>query len=164
MDYSNYNESDIRNYRFYNASPVEFDSTKTVKELVDYVYMHNSEKRIFPMDSVTVFQMRSPKSPYGWLTTDLSRTCRKEIQNPHWLCFAYYVPQLFYFVEGGCGHYTKRLGNHPVFAHPVDVHVHLDDEKLSTDEIIVNGQENIKKVLQLAVPNHHFKVYEIVPL
>ncbi|MCD8006147.1 MAG: hypothetical protein LUF29_04120 [Oscillospiraceae bacterium] len=161
----------IRQYSFeYNNQTVEFDDSRSVRELVKYAFDESGYYEPFGMEIVTIFQPQHPAGSYGWFTTDLNKSCAEEIVVRDRLCFAYYMPNVFYFAEGGWGHHMPHLGNHPDIPNPVMLRIELDGER---NTVVINGElsprlvfekligagyvdEDIEKikVLKIAYPNH----------
>ena len=104
----------IQTYHFFGEHSLEFEDSKTVKELIEYAFEKFDYYEPFGMDSVTVFQCHHPDSNYGWFTTNTKRRCVDEIVNRNELCFGYTIPGILYYAEGGWGHHMEQLGNHPV--------------------------------------------------
>ena len=77
-----------RMFKFNLQEPLFFDDTKSIKELIHYAFNE--------------FEPQSRTST-GWFTTDTSRLCVDEIEDAKILCFAYHMPNVFYFAEGGWG-------------------------------------------------------------
>ena len=63
----------IKTYKFFGESPLEFEDSKTVKELVEYAFDKFNYYEPFGMDTVTIFQCHHPKSNKGWFTTDTKK-------------------------------------------------------------------------------------------
>ena len=97
------------------------------------------------MDIVTIFQGHHSQSNKGWFTTDTSRSCAEEIENCEELFFAYYVPNMFYFAEGGFGHHMKTLGNPPRLDDPVSLSLIFDDFK---NTVVINGNYCFNDILE----------------
>lgn len=89
---------ELQTYHFFRENPLEFDDSKTVKELVQYAFDQFDYYEPLGMDIVTVYQAR-----YAHFTQDTSKKCIDEIKDPNMLCFAYFMPGVFYFAEGGWG-------------------------------------------------------------
>ncbi|MCQ2467927.1 MAG: hypothetical protein MJ166_10450 [Clostridia bacterium] len=117
----------IQTYQFLGEPSIEFDDSKTVKELIEYAFNELDYYEPFGIDSVTIFQCHHPQSNYGWFTIDTKKSCVDEIVNRDELCFGYYIPGILYYVEGGWGHHMDGLGNHPVFEKPVSLKLEFDD-------------------------------------
>lgn len=87
----------IQTYKFFGEnSSLEFDDSKTVKELLQYAFERFDYYEPFGMDTVTIYQ-----SGHAHFTLDTSRKCYEEIKDPKGLCFAYYIPGFLYYAEGG---------------------------------------------------------------
>ena len=128
----------IRTYRFFPGETVEFDDSKTVRELIQFAFDQLGYEEPAGMELVTVFQTVYAGSSFGWFTQDTSRICAEEIENPTQLCFAYHLPDAFYFAEGGWGHHMIRLGNHPNISNPVACTLRL--EGFGENTVIINGK------------------------
>lgn len=125
-----------KTYVFFGSGDIEFDDSRSVKELIEYAFDQFDYYEPMGMDIVTVFQCHHPKTNVGWFTTDVNRSCAEEIVNPRELCFAYYLPGVFYFAEGGWGHHMINLGNHPEIPNPVSIHLRLED---FDENVVING-------------------------
>ena len=115
------------------------------------------------MEIVTVFQAHHSKTNTGWFTTHTDHICSKEIENPDELCFAYYLPDYFYFAEGGWGHHMIELGNHPRIPNPISIRLIFID---FNNTVVINGNctfENIvgflKKTEYLSDDCHYLQVH-----
>lgn len=126
----------MQKYNFFGEEPIEFDDEKSVKDLIQYAFDQFDYYEPAGMEIVTLFQPHSPLSHMGWFTTDTNRKCSDEILNRDYLCFAYYMPNVFYFAEGGWGHHMKELGNHPDIPDPIQLRLHLEDH---FHRVIING-------------------------
>lgn len=126
----------IQTYNFYGEGSLEFDDSRSVKELIEYAFDAFDYYEPMGMNIVTLFQPLHPNSDFGWFTTDTTLRCADEIQNRDFLCFAYHLPNVFYFAEGGWGHHMCSLGNRPPI--PNEVHLHLGFEDFK-NTIVING-------------------------
>lgn len=137
----------VRTYTFFDrdavGESVEFDDSGTVRKLVGHAFEELGYYEPFGMDTVTVYQGRFP---YAHFTLDTERTCREEIQDPGHLCFAYHVPGLLYYAEGGWGHHMHELPNHPAFRQPVSLK--LKFEKFD-HTVVFEGTRSFREVLDL---------------
>lgn len=136
----------IKTYKFFGESPLEFEDSKTVKELVEYAFEQFDYYEPFGMDSVTVFQCHYPRSNYGWFTRDTAKRCVDEVYNNDELCFAYHIPGLLYYAEGGWGHHMDELGNHPVFEKPVSLKLKFED---FNNTVVFEGTHSFREILNL---------------
>lgn len=100
------------------------------------------------MEIVTLFQCHHPKTDTGWITTDVDLCCAEEIVNPAELCFAYHMPNVFYFAEGGWGHHMRELGNRPQIPDGVSVHIRFED---FDHTMIFNGQYRFIDIIDMFV-------------
>ena len=127
---------------------LRFDDSKTVKELVQYAFDQFDYYEPAGMEIVTLFQCHHSKSNNGWFIRDTNRICAEEIEDGSGLCFAYHMPDVFYFAEGGWGNHMINLGNHPVIPNPVSLNLHFEDFK---NTVVINGKycfNDIIKFLQ----------------
>lgn len=137
----------IQTYKFFEEnSPLEFDDSKTVKELLQYAFEQFDYYEPFGIDSVTVFQCHHPKSNNGWFTIDTKRRCVDEIVNRDELCFGYHIPGILYYAEGGWGHHMEKLGNHPVFENPVSLKLKFED---FNHTVVFEGTHSFREILNL---------------
>lgn len=128
----------IRNYTFEGEKTgIQFDDSKTVRELILCAFEQYGYDEPAGMDIVTLFQSHHSDSYNGWFTRDTSRICAEEIENPDGLCFAYQMPGVFYFAEGGWGHHMEELGNHPLIPDPVSIRLRFDD---FDNTVVINGK------------------------
>lgn len=134
----------IKKYSFFDGGDVEFEDTKSVKELIEYAFDTFNYYEPLGMDIVTIFQAHNSKSTEGWFTTDISRSCAEEIENRDELCFAYYLPNTFYFAEGGWGHHMRSLGNHPVIDNPVSLHLRFEG---FNNTVVINGKYSFNDII-----------------
>lgn len=123
-------------YTFFNDGTIVFDDTRSVKELIAHAFEMFDYYEPFGMDIVTLFQCHHPNTSTGWFTTDVNMSCADEIKNPGELCFAYHLPDVFYFAEGGWGHHMKKLGNHPIIPNAVELKLRFED---FNNTVMMNG-------------------------
>jgi hypothetical protein len=126
----------IQTYSFFDCGTIEFDDTRSVKELLEYALEAFEYYEPFGTDAVALFQGHHSKSNCGWFTTDVSRRCADEIEEPQQLYFACHLPEVFYYAEGGWGHHMKELGNHPRIPNAVSVSLQFDD---FDNTVVLNG-------------------------
>lgn len=132
-----------RMFKFEGQEPLFFDDTKSVKELIQYAFNEFDYYEPAGMEIVTLFQPQSRTST-GWFTTDTSRLCVDEIEDAEILCFAYHMPNVFYFAEGGWGHHMLHLGNHPQIDNPVLLHLRFDD---FDNSVVINGKYTFENII-----------------
>lgn len=135
-----------KEYCFFAGGRVEFDDSKSVRELIQYVFNKLDYYEPLGMDIVTVFQCHHARTNNGWFTTDTGKSCSEEIENRNELCFAYYMPDVFYFAEGGWGHHMKELGNHPIIPNSVELNLRFKDFK---NTVVVNGNYCFMDIIKL---------------
>lgn len=138
----------LQKYTFFDGGTVEFDDARTVKELLAYAFYRFGYYEPFGMDVVTLFQGHHPDTYCGWFTTDVNRKCVDEIKNPDELCFAYYMPDVFYFAEGGWGHHMPTLGNHPMIPDAVALNIRFED---FDHNVVINGNYSFRDVIDMLV-------------
>lgn len=132
----------IQTYKFSGEnSSLEFDDSKTVKELIQYAFEQFDYYEPFGMDTVTIYQ-----SGHAHFTLDTSRKSYEEIKDPKGLCFAYYIPGFLYYAEGGWGHHMPELSNHPVFNNPVALKIRFED---FNHTVVFEGSHSFREVLKL---------------
>lgn len=134
----------IQRYTFEGEGQIEFDDTKSVKELIEFAFDQFDYVEPFGMEIVTVFQCQHSKSNTGWFTLDTSKKCSEEIENRDELCFAYHMPGVFYFAEGGWGHHMTELGNHPIVENPVALIIKFDNFK---NTVVINGNYSFRNII-----------------
>ena len=132
-----------RAFKFDGEEALFFDDTKSVKELIRYAFNEFDYYEPAGMDVVTLFQPQS-RTNTGWFTTDTSCLCVDEIEDAENLCFAYHMPNVFYFAEGGWGHHMLHLGNHPQIDNPVVLHLRFDDFNHS---VVINGKYTFETII-----------------
>ena len=135
----------IQKYKFEGENDfIEFDDSKSVKELINYAFDKFDYFEPAGIEIVTLFQCHHPNSSTGWFTTDTSKKCSEEIINREGLCFAYYMPNVFYFAEGGWGHHMNGLGNHPDIPNAVKLIIRFDDFR---NTIVINGAYSFNDII-----------------
>ena len=134
----------IQKYTFSGSEEIMFDDEKSVRELVQCAFDRFDYYEPAGMELVTVFQYHHPATNTGWFTTDTARACKDEIVNPNELCFAYSLPGVFYFAEGGWGHHMPELGNHPEIPDPVAISLRFED---FDNTVVINGNYCFHDVL-----------------
>ena len=132
-----------RTFTFSGEGPLSFDNTKSVKELIQYAFDVFGYEEPAGMEIVTLFQPGA-RTYTGWFTTDTARSCAEEIECAEDLCFAYHMPDVFYFAEGGWGHHMPHLGNHPQIEQPVLLHLRFEDFNHS---VVINGKYSFDDVI-----------------
>ena len=133
-----------KQYHFFGEDPIWFDDDKTFRELIVYAFDCFEYYEPCGMNIVTVFQCHHPKSNTGWFTTDVSKKCSEEIVNPDELCFAYNLPNVFYYAEGGWGHHMPELGNYPIVPDPVCLKFRFED---FDNSVVINGNYCMRDVI-----------------
>ena len=131
-------------YTFVDGT-IEFENTRSVKELLAYAFEVFGYYEPMGMNIVTLFQAHHSKTNTGWFTTDVELSCAEEIENPDELCFAYYLPNVFFFAEGGWGHHMVELGNHPEIPDAVSIDIRFDDFH---NTLVINGQYSFKDIIR----------------
>lgn len=134
----------LRKYRFSDGT-VEFDDSKNVRALLAYAFDAFGYYEPIGMQYVTLFQCHHSRSDEGWFTTDVDRSCAEEIENRDELCYAYHMPGVFYFAEGGWGHHMVRLGNHPELPDPVSLSLKFEDFE---NEVVISGRYCLRDVVR----------------
>ncbi|MBR5095459.1 MAG: hypothetical protein IK095_10205 [Oscillospiraceae bacterium] len=135
----------IRKYTFFDGGTLSFDDEKSVAELIRYAFDCFGYYEPAGMEIVTLFQAYHPQTSTGWFTTDTSRKCSEEILNPDILCFAYYLPGIFYFAEGGWGHHMLELGNHPDIPDPVSLPIKIEGK---FEDVVINGNYSFRDIIR----------------
>lgn len=136
----------IKEYSFFDGGTIEFDDSKSVRELISFAFEVFGYYEPLGMEIVTIFQCHHSRTSTGWFTTDIDRSCFDEIENCNELCFAYHMPGVFYFAEGGWGHHMKELGNHPVISDPIDLNLRFEHFK---NTVVINGNYHFSDIIQL---------------
>lgn len=131
-------------YTFFDDGTIEFDDAKSVKELIAYAFNTFDYYEPMGMEIVTLFQAHHPDTNSGWFTTDITLSCAEEIRNCDELCFAYYLPNVFYFAEGGWGHHMPKLGNHPEIPNAVSLTIQFED---FNNTVVINGQYSFNDII-----------------
>ena len=131
-----------RTFNFCGEKPIFFDDAKTVRELIQHAFNEFGYYEPAGMEVVTLFQPQS-RTLNGWFTTDTSRLCADEIEGTENLCFAYQMPNAFYFAEGGWGHHMLHLGNQPQIDDPVLLHLRFDD---FDNSVVINGKYTFEAI------------------
>lgn len=126
----------LKKYTFSGDGTIEFEDSKSVSELIRFAFDEFGYYEPAGMELVSLFQVSYPGERCGWFTTDTKKSCFEEIKNPDDLCFAYYLPGVFYFAEGGWGHHMIELGNHPVIPEPVSIKIRFEDFE---NTVVING-------------------------
>ena len=135
----------IQKYTFHDGGTLEFDDSKSVKELIAYAFDTFGYYEPMGMDIVTLFQAYHPSSTTGWFTTDTTMRCADEIQDRDCLCFAYHLPNVFYFAEGGWGHHMRELGNRPPIPNEVRLCLRVEEKE---NTIVINGNYTFMDIVR----------------
>ena len=136
----------IQKFTFFDGGTIEFEDTKSVKELIEYAFDVFDYYEPLGMEKVTLFQAHHPKTSTGWFTTDVDLKCVDEIKNMRELCFAYYMPGVFYYAEGGWGHHMSELGNHPNIPNAVRLRLRFED---FDNTIVINGSYSFGDIITI---------------
>ena len=136
----------LQKYTFSGDRTIVFDDTKSVKALIAYAFEMFDYYEPLGMEIVTVFQYHHPNTNTGWFTTDITKSCAEEIKRPDTLCFAYHMPNTFYFAEGGWGHHMPGLGNRPPIDNEVSLKLRFDDFR---NTVIINGKYTFRDIINL---------------
>ena len=136
----------IQKYTFFDGGTIEFEDSRSVKDLISYAFDIFDYYEPLGMEFVTIFQGHHPATDTGWFTTDVNRSCAEEIRYPEDLFFAYHMPGVFYFAEGGWGHHMCALGNHPEIEDPVSLHIRFED---FNHTVVVNGSYRVCDILDM---------------
>ena len=131
----------IQIYKFFGENSFEFEDSKTVRELIQYAFELFGYYEPFGMNTVTIYQ-----SNYAHFTLDTSRKCHEEIKDLNGLCFAYHIPGLLYYAEGGWGHHMSELPNHPEFSLPVSLKLKFEN---FDHTVVFEGRRSFREVLKL---------------
>lgn len=142
----------IRSYSFFDGGTLEFEDSKTVKELIQYAFERFGYYEPAGMEIVTLFQCHHSQSYTGWFTTDTNRICAEEIENRDELCFGYQMPDVFYFAEGGWGHHMVKLGNHPIIPDPVALKIRFED---FDNTVVINGKYCFSDIIKYLKDSHY---------
>ena len=137
----------VREYTFFadGQRTLAFDDSKTIRELIEYAFDEFEYYEPAGMELVTLFQCHHSQSDTGWFTTDTTRICSEEIENRDELCFAYQMPGVFYFAEGGWGHHMTGLGNHPLIPDPVALKIRFED---FDNTVVINGKYSFSDIIR----------------
>lgn len=137
-------------YSFFGGGTLEFDDTKSVRELIECAFDTFGYEEPMGMEIVTLFQGHHPDTGTGWFTTDVSLCCADEIRTPDELFFAYHLPGVFYFAEGGWGHHMPELGNRPPIPNEVSLTLRFDG---SRHTIVINGTYTFMDIVRVLKQN-----------
>lgn len=135
----------MRQYTFFDGGAVEFDEKKSVRELIEYAFDSFDYYEPLGIDAVTVFQPNCSKTSTGWFTTDVTLSCEEEIGDSSNLCFAYHIPNVFYFAEGGWDSHMLDLGNHPKIDNAIDIDIRLDGKE---NTVVINGSYSFNDIVK----------------
>ena len=142
----------IKKYTFFGSGTIEFEDSKSVKELIQYAFDAFDYYEPAGMEVVTIFQCHHSKTNVGWFTTDTDRSCADEIENADELCFAYYLLNTFYYAEGGWGHHMIELGNHPYIPNPVALKIRFED---FDNTVVINGNYCFNDVISYLIKTEY---------
>lgn len=141
-------------YTFCTGSTLEFDDSKSVKELIEYALDIFGYYEPMGMDILTIFQAHHPDTNTDWFTTDVTLRCVDEIRNRDWLCFAYHLPDVFFFAEGGWGHHMPELGNRPRIPNEVSLKLRFKD---FDNTIVINGNYTFMDIVRVLRQREYIK-------
>lgn len=129
-------------YLFLNEKPIEFDSSRTIKELMEYAFEQFDYYEPFGIEAVTVYQY----DPRHQFIVDTSQKCEDVLADGSRLCFAYYIPEVLYYAEGGWGHHMHELVNHPVLEMPVSLKLKFEE---FDHTVVFSGAHSFREILNL---------------
>ena len=139
-------------YTFFDGGDIEFDDSRSVRELIEYAFDRFGFYEPMGMDVLTLFQSHYPNTHNGWFTTNVNLKCSDEILNRENLFFGYHIPNVFYLVEGGWGHHTKDLGNRPEIPNEVRINLRTKDFDGS---VVINGAYTLYDVVCFLKENEY---------
>lgn len=132
----------IHKYLFFNEKTIEFDSTRTIKELIEYAFEQFEYYEPFGIETVTVYQC----DPRHQFIVDTSQKCEDVLADGSRLCFAYHIPGVLYYAEGGWGHHMHELVNHPVLETPVSLKLKFEE---FDHTVVFEGSHSFREILNL---------------
>ena len=133
----------IKEYYFSGDGAILFDDQKSVKALIRAAFETFEYYEPMGFDTVTVFQAHHPATDNGWFTNDTSKSCAEEIKCSDCLCFAYHIPGVLYYAEGGWG---RDIGNAPALDRKTYLHLRFED---FDHNVAFNGSLAVGEVLGL---------------
>lgn len=152
-------------YTFCDGRTLEFDDSKSVKELIEYAFNLFGYYEPMGMEILTIFQANHPDTNTGWFTTDVTLRCADEICNRDCLCFAYYQPDVFFFAEGGWGHHMSKLGNRPKISNEISLKLRFEN---FNDTIVMNGNYTFMDIVHVLKQNEYINsncdTVEVLPI
>ncbi len=154
----------LRLYKFFDMQPVIFDDRKSVRELLNYVFEKSDYYEPAGMDIVTVYDA----SKYH-VIDDTTIACYKVFtpyddtigHGNNGLCVAYYLPNLFFYAEGGWGHHMIEMDIVKNIKNPVPVNLRFPEFK---NTVVLNGDITIRQIYEYLVNtnyiNNDFKIFK----
>ena len=137
-------------YKVFDMEPVVFDDRKSVKELIEYVFEQSVYCEPAGMDIVTLYDA----SKYH-VITDTTMPCYKAFSSHgnighggNGLCLAYYLPNLFFYAEGGWGKHMIQMDVVENISNPVAVHFRFTDFK---NTVVLSGRLTIRQIYNYLV-------------
>lgn len=134
-----------RLYKIFDLEPVYFDDQKSVKELLEYALDRSDYYEPAGTDILTVYDA----SKYH-VVTDTSIACCEAFSpkdslghGRNGLCLAYYLPNCFFYAEGGWGHHMKEMNLAKKIPDPVAISFQFNDFK---NTVVVNGNLSIEQI------------------
>ena len=133
----------IRTYSFFDMETVQFDDELPVKDLMKHIFDESDYYEPAGMDIATALDAH-----YAHIVTDTSKKCKDELLSERDFCVAYYVPDKFYFAEGGWGHHMREMDAINNISNPVDVQFRFKDFKHT---VVLNGKITLKEIYAFLV-------------
>lgn len=153
-------------YKIFDMEPVVFDDRKSVKELIEFVFNQSNCCEPAGMNIVTIYDA----SNYH-VITDTSVPCYKAFASQdnighgrNGLCLAYYLPNLFFYAEGGWGKHMIEMDVVENISNPVAIDFRFADFR---NTVVLNGKLTIRQIYNYLLKANYiekeeniFKFYE----
>ncbi len=103
----------MKSYEIFNMGIVHTDLRATIKDLVVSAYKKYDRNNIINFDNITVYDIKNYK-----IILDNNMSCARAKLGDK-LCIAYFVPNKFYYVEGGWGCHMIDMNAKKFIPHPI---------------------------------------------
>lgn len=148
-------------YKVFGMEPIVFDDRKPVKELIKFVFDQGDYYEPAGMNIVTLYDASSYH-----VITDTTMPCYKAFSSQgnmghgnNGLCLAYYLPNRFFYAEGGWGKHMIEMDVVENISDPVAVEFRFTDFK---NTVVLNGNLTIRQIYNYLLKTTYIEESETV--
>lgn len=148
-------------YKVFGMEPIVFDDRKPVKELIKFVFDQGDYYEPAGMNIVTFYDASSYH-----VITDTAMPCYKAFSSQNnmghgsnGLCLAYYLPNRFFYAEGGWGKHMIEMDVVENISDPVAVEFRFTDFK---NTVVLNGNLTIRQIYNYLLKTTYIEESETI--